>query len=141
MRAIYRTSQFRDRGVVQVFLAVSHSGCAQKTWGILLFFPDLLQCARSGGKAKEYCVILFFSISLNCEMFKRYKMRLGHTHPPLLVLFPCYYNHLSFNKCQFVIIVSLAVVDRLHPPGFVLPLDRNKQQNQFSPTTLALCDS
>lgn len=68
MRAIYRTSQFRDRGVVQVFLAVSHSGCAQKTWGILLFFPDLLQCARSGGKEKEYCVILFFSVSLNCEI-------------------------------------------------------------------------
>lgn len=81
MRAIYRTSQFRDRGVVQVFLAVSHSGCAQKTWGILLFFPDLLQCARSGGKAKEYCAILFFSISLNCETFKRYKIRL-RPHSP-----------------------------------------------------------
>lgn len=45
------------------------------------------------------------------------------THPPLLVLLPCNDDHLSFDKCKFVVVVGLAVVDRLHPPGFILPLD------------------
>lgn len=40
--------------------------------------------------------------------------------PPLLVLFSCNYNHLSLNKRQLVVIVGLAVVDRLHPAGFIL---------------------
>lgn len=41
--------------------------------------------------------------------------------PPLLVLFPCDYDHLSFHKGQLVVIICLAVIDRLHPAGFALP--------------------
>lgn len=39
---------FRERRSAS--LSVSHSGCAQKTWGTPPFFPALLQCARSGRK-------------------------------------------------------------------------------------------
>lgn len=48
------------------------------------------------------------------------------THPPLLVLFSCNYDHLSFDKSQLVVVVGLAVVDGLHPAGFGLPLDTQK---------------
>lgn len=47
----------------------------------------------------------------------------ARTHPPLLVLFSCNYDHLSFNESQLVVVVSLAVVDRLHPASFALPLE------------------
>lgn len=50
----------------------------------------------------------------------------GKTHPPLLVLFSCNYDHLSFDKSQLVVVVGLAVVDGLHPAGFGLPLDTQK---------------
>lgn len=56
------------------------------------------------------------------------------THPPLLVLFPCDYDHLSFHKGQLVVVVGLAVVDGLHPAGFGLTLDGSeivkKQKNK-----------
>lgn len=48
------------------------------------------------------------------------------THPPLLVLFSCNYDHLSFDKSQLVVVVGLAVVDGLHTAGFGLTLDRPK---------------
>lgn len=61
----------------------------------------------------------------------------GKTHPPLLVLFSCNYDHLSFDKSQLVVVVGLAVVDGLHPAGFGLPLDgqkslRNKHASKAS---------
>lgn len=48
--------------------------------------------------------------------------RWSWTHPPLLVLFSCNYNHFSFDEGQLVVVVRLAVIDRLHAPGFALPL-------------------
>lgn len=67
----------------------------------------------------------------------------GKTHPPLLVLFSCNYDHLSFNKSQLVVVVGLAVVDGLHPAGFGLPLDtqktlRNKHVSKASEGAAAL---
>lgn len=51
------------------------------------------------------------------------------THPPLLVLFSCHYDHLSFGKSQLVVVVGLAVVDGLHPAGFGLTLQTPKSRN------------
>lgn len=40
---------------------------------------------------------------------------LTRTHPPLLVLFPVYNDHLAFSECQLIRVISHAVIDGLHP--------------------------
>lgn len=48
------------------------------------------------------------------------------TYPPLLVLLPCDDNHFPLREGELIVIVRLAVVDGLHSPHLVLPLqDRN----------------
>lgn len=59
------------------------------------------------------------------------------TYPPLLVLFSCDYDHLSLHEGQFVVVVSLAVVDGLHPAGFALAL-HTEQRKQLSPPQVSL---
>lgn len=106
---------------MQVFPAVSHSGCARKTWGRPLSVPVLLQCVRSGGGGRER---------------EKREERRGEeddsaaqhsgwpgTYPPLLVLLSGDYDHLSLHEGQFVVVVSLAVVDGLHSAGLALALN------------------
>lgn len=48
--------------------------------------------------------------------------------PPLLVLFPGDNDHFPLNKCEFVVIICLAVINGLHPPHFIFPLQLKKEQ-------------
>lgn len=45
------------------------------------------------------------------------------TYPPLLVLFPCYNDHLSLDECELVVVVCLAVINGLHTPHFIFSLE------------------
>lgn len=128
-RAIYRVSQRRQRGSARV------SGC-----------QSLRMCTNDIGNTP----FLSGSPSM-CPIWKQKRGKMTHvrkergrgaafqgvpggvpgggtgkTHPPLLVLFSCNYDHLSFDKSQLVVVVGLAVVDGLHPAGFGLPLETQK---------------
>lgn len=45
------------------------------------------------------------------------------TYPPLLVLLPCDDNHFPLHEGELIVIVRLAVVDGLHSPHLVFPLE------------------
>lgn len=71
---------------------------------------------------------VFFWLSVTQDVHKRhgehpfsFRISFNVPDPPLLVLFSCDYDHLSFHKSQLVVVVGLAVVDRLHPAGLALP--------------------
>lgn len=76
-------------------------------------------------KTGTRCSVLAFTQTVPGEEALR-------THPPLLVLFSCHYDHLSFHKGQLVVVVGLAVVDGLHASGFGLTLDRQKSSKNVA---------
>lgn len=84
--------------------------------------PDL-EALRGKKACEEKFLNVAFSVSQHGLVISIPGRDKSWTHPPLLVLFPCNYDHLSFNESQFVIVVSLAVVDSLHPAGFAFSLD------------------
>lgn len=45
------------------------------------------------------------------------------TYPPLLVLFPRYNDHLPLDERELVVVVCLAVINGLHAPHFIFPLE------------------
>lgn len=54
------------------------------------------------------------------------------THPPLLILLPCYHNDLALYKCELVIVICLTVVDGLHSPQFNLTLYSKKENIHYA---------
>lgn len=48
------------------------------------------------------------------------------THPPLLVLLARDHDHFPLQEGQLVVIVRLAVVNGLHSPHLILPLQERK---------------
>lgn len=126
-RAIYRVSQRRQKGSARVSGCQSLRMCTNdmgKT-PFLSGSPSMWPIWKQKityvrGQKRTQCGRVAFSQMVPGEGTAR-------THPPLLVLLSCHYDHLSFHKGQLVVVVGLAVVDGLHASGFGLTLDRQNK--------------
>lgn len=128
-RAIYRVSQRRQKGSARVSGCQSLRMCTNdmgKT-PFLSGSPSMCPIWKQketyvrGKETETLRSVLAFAQMVPGEGSVR-------THPPLLVLFSCNYDHLSFHKGQLVVVVGLAVVDGLHASGFGLTLDTQKSE-------------
>lgn len=58
-------------------------------------------------------------------------MKLSVTYPPLLVLLSSDDDDFSLSEGQFIVVISLTVVDGFHPPDFTLHLENMEKTNKI----------